>query len=527
MKGWREFCQPLLQSLPCRYVALCLLVACGAIWGTVTSRVEYEHREELMTIQRTSQSMAVAFEYHILHQMKIIDEQLLFLKKEYETTGQITPAIIERVHTVWPEMTAQVFIVNEKAEIKISRFPPAQVKDFQQREYFQVHYTGAAKGIHIDKPVASSVDGRTIVHVSRRLNDPDGRFAGVVGYGIEPRYFSDFYREMGLGAGYVVTVFGLDGVVRMRQTAEGMTAGEDIFASHSFQRMLGEPAASFIDVSPIDEGMRIYSYRIMKEYPLVVRISVAETDGLAEFQERKVRYYWTGGLAIVLILLLGGYLIRLLWQQRAGEQALLHANELLEHKVEERTMELQALNHSLAAVNEDLQRLTLSDGLTGIANRRYFNEYLEREWRTGQRQGKPMGLVMADIDYFKRYNDAYGHQAGDACLKEVAALLTETVHRPADLAARYGGEEFAIVLPDTDLFGAVHIAEQLRRAVEMRGIAHRASPCGHVTISLGVAAVVPASANSMEELIKQADLALYQAKRGGRNCTVGDAPETI
>lgn len=165
-----------------------------------------------------------------------------------------------------------------------------------------------------------------------------------------------------------------------------------------------------------------------------------------------------------------------------------------------------------------LQRLSSIDGLTGIANRRYFDQYLEREWRRGVRSSTPFSLVMCDIDYFKAYNDTYGHQGGDDCLKKVAATIKSTLKRPGDLVARYGGEEFVIVMPETNVNGAAVLAESLRAGVEALGIAHANSQVNKcVTISLGVATIVPSLDSSPEELLSSADKALYRAKKEGRN----------
>jgi len=174
---------------------------------------------------------------------------------------------------------------------------------------------------------------------------------------------------------------------------------------------------------------------------------------------------------------------------------------------------------------ETLHAMAFADGLTGIANRRYLNEQLEAEWLRCRRSGLPLGLLMVDVDFFKRFNDRYGHQAGDDCLMRVAAALEAGMSRPADLAARYGGEEFVCVLPETNSAGALLIAKRLEAAVRALGIEHRDSSVESVvTISIGVAAMQPEREGVSEILFQRADAALYRAKQTGRGraCLAGD-----
>jgi two-component system chemotaxis family response regulator WspR len=179
---------------------------------------------------------------------------------------------------------------------------------------------------------------------------------------------------------------------------------------------------------------------------------------------------------------------------------------------------LRESQKNLAEANIELQKLAALDALTGIANRRRYDETLYLEWQRAQRERAQLSLMLCDVDHFKSYNDSYGHLAGDLCLKKVAAVLTEHLKRPADLAARYGGEEFAIILPETDLAGALIVAESCRRHLEQLGIDNpRAAGSNVVTMSIGVATVVPSPASSVERLLEQADQALYAAKRAGRN----------
>lgn len=179
--------------------------------------------------------------------------------------------------------------------------------------------------------------------------------------------------------------------------------------------------------------------------------------------------------------------------------------------------QLRQREEELARANIELQQLAALDGLTGIGNRRRFDEVARAEWLRGQRDGKPMSVLLGDVDSFKKYNDGLGHQAGDLCLKKVASVLTAQLKRPADLAARYGGEEFAIVLPDTGMDGALKIAELCRAGLEQLALEHPDPERRIVTMSIGVASAIPNANHSLEQLISQADQALYAAKQRGRN----------
>ncbi|HZY99416.1 MAG TPA: diguanylate cyclase [Candidatus Baltobacteraceae bacterium] len=175
------------------------------------------------------------------------------------------------------------------------------------------------------------------------------------------------------------------------------------------------------------------------------------------------------------------------------------------------------LYHERTTASSEFAQLAFTDGLTGIANRRRFDEALALEWPRAARDGAPLALIMIDLDFFKGFNDNYGHQAGDLCLQRVAHALHDCVARPADLLARYGGEEFVALLPATDLAGATQIAEDMRAGVEALGIVHAGSSLAQLSLSLGVACAVPDSALAADSLLQAADGALYRAKLGGRN----------
>lgn len=189
----------------------------------------------------------------------------------------------------------------------------------------------------------------------------------------------------------------------------------------------------------------------------------------------------------------------------------MHINFLQEILLENESAEIQRLNKELAA-------LARRDALTGLANRRAFDESLAMEWDRALREKTSIALLMVDVDHFKLYNDSYGHPAGDACLARVAALLEGIAQRPGDLAARYGGEEFALLLPDTGMSGALEMAQRLLEETDRLALPHnRSTTAAHVTTSIGIAAGVPLPGMSLQQLVDNADAALYDAKHAGRH----------
>ena len=189
-------------------------------------------------------------------------------------------------------------------------------------------------------------------------------------------------------------------------------------------------------------------------------------------------------------------------------------NARLQEEIRERKLAQEALEKA----NQELQRLATLDGLTQVANRRRFDEYLSQEWQRLKREQLPLSLIMCDVDYFKSYNDTYGHQAGDDCLRQVAQAIKKTAKRSTDLVARYGGEEFILILPNTNEEGGMNIAGLMHESIHSLKIPHaNSSVCKYVTLSIGVSSTIPSQNCSQETLISIVDKALYEAKQQGRN----------
>jgi diguanylate cyclase (GGDEF)-like protein len=205
--------------------------------------------------------------------------------------------------------------------------------------------------------------------------------------------------------------------------------------------------------------------------------------------------------------------IRLIQEQEA-KQVALQMNARLQQEITER----QRAEAALQKANGQLERLASLDGLTQVANRRRLDDYLLQAWKRLTEEQAPLSFILCDVDYFKRYNDTYGHQAGDICLQQVAEALCRAVKRSNDLVARYGGEEFAVVLPQTNLEGAITVAKRLQEEIKALQLIHTQSSVDeYVTLSIGLATMIPSAQSSAEQLINHADHALYQAKQAGRN----------
>jgi len=211
-------------------------------------------------------------------------------------------------------------------------------------------------------------------------------------------------------------------------------------------------------------------------------------------------------------------------QARATQRPLIAEFEPLAVAFDDMAAKLAGREEELRIANQHLEELASLDGLTGLANRRGFDRELESRWQNAAEQCRPLALLMVDIDHFKLFNDRYGHVRGDTCLSAVGETLSLVALHEAVLVARYGGEEFAVLLPGLNTARATALGEQARRAIEDLLISHAEAPRGVVTISVGVASLVPESQQSAADLVEAADRALYDAKRRGRNAVVAHAP---
>ncbi|HEY0061553.1 MAG TPA: diguanylate cyclase [Telluria sp.] len=355
--------------------------------------------------------------------------------------------------------------------------------------------------LHISAPVRRPGSDEWVLPLSRRLTARDGSFAGVVVGHLRIKVLQEFYQDLVLSNSGTFMLALTSGQLVLARPDAGAKPGMDMRASPAFQMArTGATGSQFRTTGKLGhEVEHLYSYRGVKAYPLVVAITMPTDVILAEWWDSA--YLSTAGVSLLMLIQL--------W---LGVR--LYGQVALRDRLERERRSLQKL---LVKKSRSLRRQALKDALTGIANRRQFDTRLLREFNRAATDGRPLSLVILDVDYFKKYNDQHGHPAGDECLKSVAGCINNGRRRSQDLAARMGGEEFAILLPDTDLRGAIAVAESIRKTVAARTMDHISGRPHSITVSCGVHSVVPTLNMAPSDLVDAADRALYLAKTSGRN----------
>jgi diguanylate cyclase (GGDEF)-like protein len=379
----------------------------------------------------------------------------------------------------------QVFDADGKLTIDASTMDPAP-ENRSDEEYFQVHRDRPDAGLFISRPML--YHGAYAIVLSRRITDADGRFRGVVAGSIRFSYFHDLFGRLSLGPEDTITVFRRDGTIIMRRPFDLDVIGRNLGHLSRIMRTLSEPSGSFSGNATSDHVLRLYVWRDGTR-PLVVLVGKPWNDILRLWRTEATRI---GAIMLALISFVLGVTLFL-------------AREISRRAIAE----------------EKLEELATTDALTGLKNRRKFDAAIDVEWRRAARQKMPLALLMIDADYFKTYNDTFGHQAGDEVLVGIAICITDAVRRAGDCVARYGGEEFAVLLPGLSSMDAFEVAETIRLKVQQWS-----GDPPVTTVSIGVASLTPDTAMDWSGLVNAADRALYAAKANGRNrCVLASIPK--
>ncbi|WP_323055230.1 sensor domain-containing diguanylate cyclase [Pseudomonas mandelii] len=362
------------------------------------------------------------------------------------------------------------------------------------RDYFIFHANNVTLTPRIGRAIISRTTGEWIIPFTRRVNDGDGQFKGVVLATIKMTYFDQFFSKFSIDDNGAIFLALNDGTIIARRPFTENLIGTSLAKSEIFSIYLPLSPADTVMIKSIIDGVdRLFGYRLLQKYPLVVAAANSKDAILNSWRIGTAKMGAMIGTVLLVNTFVGFLLIK---QVRHGAR----------------------IETDLTKSQATLEKLVLQDPLTGLANRRHMEKSLQLEWLRATRNTSPLSLIMLDIDFFKSYNDHYGHIAGDQCITTVGQTAARLIRRPSDLAVRYGGEEFALLLPDTDSTGAYIIAEKIRCGVMDLAIPHQENPAGVVTVSLGVHTCIPDSVD-YQLLLAKADSALYSAKRTGRNRT--------
>lgn len=483
-------------------VVVCMSLLATQVWMAWRAR-EVQLREAA----RASANLAQSVAQHAYDTIKEADTALVGLVERIEKDG-VSDLELTRIHDLLvmrveelPQLHGIFVYTKDGSWLVNSQKVLLRNLNNADREYFKYHKNSTERGPHIGPPVRSKSTGDWIITVSRRINLPDGGFGGVALATIDMKYFKVFYDKFSIGERGAIFIASGKGILLLRRPFDEKMLGKDISQFPLFKDYLSKgPVGTASIKSKLDGVTRINSYRRVDEYPLAVSAALSEDEALESWRGDVYIQLLAGVLLMLLISYLGCRIVKQVNLRSKTEQKLVLAGIELE------------------MINETLSRLASQDGLTGLANRRHFDESLMDEFNRAQRGESSLGLIMIDVDFFKQYNDIYGHVAGDECLRKIGKVVAYSMRRPGDLAARYGGEEMVVLLPETDLAGALAVAESIRGAVQTMGIAHTGNPLGVVTVSIGVEAFSPIHLeNQPIELVEAADKALYEAKELGRN----------
>lgn len=364
-------------------------------------------------------------------------------------------------------------------------------ENYVNKDFFKVHKAVANSGAYIGTPFRMA-NGEYVVAISRRLSDANGDFIGVVAGTLRLSYFRKMFERLEIDTTSSLMLTRENGSIVARAPYKPEVVGFNVSDSPVFQRVSQAPEGTFDMNAGLDGVKRMYVYQRIGEWPLIVSYGQSlETIYANWWREAQIIGLLMLGLCATNVALIV-FLARALKRRAKAEH--------------------------------DYAVMATTDSLTGLCNRRRFDETVALEWRRALRRQSSVGLLMIDADHFKHFNDQFGHQAGDGALKALADCIDLGARRAGDLCGRVGGEEFAVLLPDSDIDEAMAVA----RSIEAQVASLRALQAGRAdttpTLSIGVACIVPRPGLEPRDLVRIADGALYKAKAAGRNCCMAMAP---
>lgn len=487
-----------------RVTAIFVVFICLALIGMNAWLIVRARSAEIEQVTQANSNLAKAVSQHVEGTIAIAEHIVSGIVFELERSD-LTPQGIERMQPVLVDHVARMqsikglFIFDAQGRwlVHSEAFSDTQRRN-SDRAYFVHHRDNPSTRTLISGPIVSRSSGDWVIPVSRRMNDADGNFGGVVLATLSVMQLNAVLDQFRIGAQGTIELFNGDQLLVRRpfREADMGRRGHEPALQQLFQV---QRSGTTEGRSPLDAVDRIISFEHMSDHPLIVAVAVGRDEALQNWRTTSIYQSLSVVLLCVVVSASGAYLVGSMRRRLKAERR------------------LRSTRDKLTRVNDRLAHLADSDGLTGLANRRHFDTRLLRAFEEAQAHRHALAVVMIDVDDFKKYNDLYGHLQGDDCLQQVAQALRASVERPGRVVARYGGEEMVLLLPQTELADATSIAESARRAVFDLQIPHAATPLGSISISLGVAAWLPSPDSVPTDLMRAADAALYRAKLKGKN----------
>jgi len=495
-----------IQSLRRLLVIFLLVIGCAvvlvngwviySIWQRIVNETQNDARNLSQSLSRQAEDTLLPVELTL----QDLRDRITLVGLDAERQNYLHTLLLERKASL-PQLHG-LFIYDSAGNWVLNSQGMPDRRNNADRAYFKYHQQHNDPGLHIDEVIHSRSTGELVIPVSMRLNNRDGTFRGVLLATLRIDYFRQMFGYYNLGdRGLLALMTHTGNILYIRPFADSLL-NRNISNSPLFTRLLKTAPSGTANYKAALDGIeRIFGYASLKRYPLVITVGYDKKHLIQVWLAELVVYLSLCALLLIVIAALGWLLLR-----------------NIGHTIRDQE-ELATARDRLTAVNRTLQTLALVDSLTGLANRRQFDLYLDRSLERANKLHSPLALLMIDVDSFKRFNDTYGHLAGDECLKYVGNALLNVGLRSDDLIARYGGEEFAVILADCGPEAAMRVAEKIREAVVELAIPHRNSESAAkvVTISTGFHVMQSGQQEDRQTLIGKADKALYQAKVTGRN----------
>jgi len=467
-------------------IALAILVlSCAALWA--------DREASWRSAEVSTRNVRITLAREIARTLSLYDFALMGAADAIRTPGFERAGNALRFRLLFARAeTAQyagdVLVLDESGHIRYDSTSQVPRRgNFADQPFFKVHRDSADVGLYVSLPYSSPMlGGAESIALSRRLFNPDGSFAGVVLGELSMTYFREQFLALAFGEQAAIALLRQDGRLIVRDPRIAGDAGQDLSGSPNVQRFQQEAQGSFVGVAGLDGVERLFSFSHIDGFPLILSVGMATSEVMHSWRSKTLI------LAPATLLLAGA----------VGALSFLFERELGRRRRAE----------------AELSRLAATDALTGLWNRRQFDQEYDRQWLRAWRAKRPISLLFIDADNFKAYNDQYGHAEGDRLLEIIASSLSGNLGRGTNFLVRYGGEEFVAILPDTPPEAALKTAEKLVQEVRALEIAHQHNVLGVATISVGVAGTTPQGVDGARRLLGLADAALYKAKRLGRNC---------